>query len=281
MTCSASSPAEVCTHEVTATASGVPPFDPPVVAHDTSFYTGDEGAAIDFELMVNGEDADEPPGPYLVRYYYRFYQSMVHWVFQVTNTGSVPLSAVTMTNQQELGLDCPSASLEPGESSQCSISTYIVSGPNANLGTATGTTPCGAIVRDQDPGHYVGAPLDLGLSLEILINGVSVSEPPGPEFQAGTMLLFSYVVLNTGNAGLNEISITPSLPFGLTCPRSSLAPGEMMVCTGKTQAGIGQQQVMATVNGVFHRETLFPWYTQSTSATDTSYYFGLWSPPVP
>lgn len=281
MNCAASGIAQICAHEATATASGMPPAGSPVLAQDTSFYNGDEEAAIDVELLVDGEDADKPPGPYLVRYYYRFYESMAHWVFQVTNTGKAPLSEVTVTSQQELGLDCPSVSLAPGESRLCSVSAHIVSGPNTNLGTGTGTTPCGAIVRDQDPAHYVGDPLDLSLSLEILINGMNISEPPGPEFQTGTVLLFSYVVLNTGNAGLNEISITPPLPFGLTCPRSSLAPGEMMVCTGKTQAAIGQQQVKATVNGVYLRMFPFPWYTLGTSATDTSYYFGLWSPPMP
>jgi hypothetical protein len=58
MTCVAAGVSEACPQEVTATATGIPPSEPPVVAQDTSYYVGDEGAALDFELMVYDEDAD-------------------------------------------------------------------------------------------------------------------------------------------------------------------------------------------------------------------------------
>ncbi|HSK75423.1 MAG TPA: hypothetical protein VLQ45_03115 [Thermoanaerobaculia bacterium] len=283
MTCTASGIAEVCVHEVTATVNGMSPFGSPVLAQDTSYYSGDEGAAIDFELLVQDQDADEPPGPSVVFSILPIPYlpaSTMYWHSRVANTGPVPLLDVSVVTEPDLKLLCPKANLEPGEFMDCQGASTVVPGPNAIAGMAAGTTSCGVTVSDRDPAHYVGEPMSLGLSLEILINGVSASVPPGPQLQAGPLTL-SFVVVNTGNARLNEISIAQLAPFitAINCPRLSLDRGEAMVCAGEGYAIPGPQQLSARVSGVYFRKPIPPPFVIGTSATAVSYYVGIWTHP--
>lgn len=283
MTCAASGIAEICVHEVTATASGVPPSGSPVVVQDTSYYSGDEGTAIDVELIVNNEDADEPPGPTLIHWGGMFpWAPGLTWTLTVRNTGTVPLSSLSIIGGWPEIFECPAVNvLAPGEMMTCSAWGVVAPGANVNFGEATGKSPCGLAVSDRDFAHYFGEPARLSLSLKILIDGQDASQPPGPELQVGGFLPLTFVVGNTGNVGLNSIMLFLSEFNLVSCPGSSLSPGETMSCTNTELIfpGPGPHQITATVRGgVYVRP--FPPLGVGTSTTATGYYVGV-APPMP
>lgn len=55
---------------------------------------------------------------------------------------------------------------------------------------------------------------------------------PGATVKDGTTVTWTYTVRNTGQTPLSDISVTDRPTVDITCPRSRLAVGEHMVCTG-------------------------------------------------
>lgn len=155
MTCTAASLAELGPYSNEGTATGTPEGAEDVTDSDMSHYEGVEvileAPAIDIEKYTNGDDADDPPGPSIP------VGDPVEWTYEVTNTGDVALDLVTVTDSDDLLLvDCPMAMLEAGESMTCMATGMAVSGPYTNIGTATGTSPEGTIVIDEDSSNYTG-----------------------------------------------------------------------------------------------------------------------------
>ena len=84
----------------------------------------------------------------------------VSWEFVVTNTGTLPLTGVTVSDPQlaatQVAVTCPSTTLAPGASTTCrSATAYIYpaaekAGRIVNTATATGTNPSGLPATAQD-----------------------------------------------------------------------------------------------------------------------------------
>jgi hypothetical protein len=133
----------------TGTATGTSPQQVQVQATDTACYNG-YTAAISIEKRTNGSDADTPPGPEIVQ------GSPVNWTYQVTNTGSMQLTNVSVTDSRGVAVTCPKTVLQPAETMTCTASGTATSGQYSNIGTATGTPPSGGSVTASDPSHYYG-----------------------------------------------------------------------------------------------------------------------------
>lgn len=122
---------------------------------DVSHYYVDPGStseepAILLQKEVNGEDADDPPGPTVL------VGSTLSWTFEVTNTGNVTLSNVSVVDDVLAGITCPKTTLAVGESMTCSAQSAASEGAHQNIGTATGQSPSGTTVQDTDPANYFG-----------------------------------------------------------------------------------------------------------------------------
>jgi len=107
------------------------------------------GPAVDIEKSTNGEDADNAPGPTIV------VGSAVTWQYVVTNTGTIPLTNVTVVDDKGVAVTCPSKTLAAGQSMTCSGSGVAVAGQYSNLGTVTADSTGGS-VTDSDASHYFG-----------------------------------------------------------------------------------------------------------------------------
>lgn len=114
------------------------------------------GPSIGIVKSTNGEDANEAPGPSIK------VGSAVTWTYVVTNTGTVLLSNVTVTDNQLVTVSCPAAMLSPGASMTCTGTGLAVAGQYSNIGTATGTDPANVTVSASDPSHYFGEADDPG-----------------------------------------------------------------------------------------------------------------------
>jgi hypothetical protein len=107
------------------------------------------GPAVAIEKSTNGEDADDAPGPTIP------VGAAVTWQYFVTNTGTLNLTGVQVTDDKNVAVSCPSTSLMPGQSMTCSESGTATQGQYRNVGTVTATSTSGNVTA-SDASHYFG-----------------------------------------------------------------------------------------------------------------------------
>ncbi|MBL7199460.1 MAG: SBBP repeat-containing protein [Anaerolineae bacterium] len=259
MTCAASGLVQAGQYANLGTVAGQPVGDfGPVTDSDPSHYFG-AVPGIDLLKMTNGEDADAAPGPYVVP------GETVTWTYVVRNTGNVSLSGIQVTDDLEGSVSCPGVALDAGEAMTCTVTGEVGVGQYANVGTVTGTSPVGLDVTDNDLGHCFGS--EPGLTIRTLTNGQDANEAPGPYVVVGDVVYWSYVVTNTGNVYLADISVEDDQGVEVHCPQTLLNPGESTVCTGSGVSEAGQYANTATASGT-------PPVGDDVLAADVSYYYG-------
>jgi uncharacterized repeat protein (TIGR01451 family) len=140
----------------------------------------------------------------------------------------------------------------------CSKTGIALAGQYDNLGTVRANFQ-GTPLIAQDDSQYYG--VLSALTLEKTTNGQD----------GGTIIKFSpiewrYLVTNTGNVPLFNISVIDDKGVSVTCPETFLPPGVSLTCTGSGLAGEGNYSNSATVTG--NNESF------TATATDSSNYFG-------
>ncbi len=264
--CTATGTAEVGQYANTGNATGT--YDGMTVSdEDPSHYYVEPVPAIDIEKSTNGEDADEPTGPYIP------VGEPVTWEYVVTNTGNVQLTGIVVTDSQGVAVSCPTDTLAPGESMTCTASGVAVAGQYENLGTVTGNYD-GMQVSDADPSHYFGAAP--AIDIEKSTNGFDADEPTGPEVAVGDAVEWTYNVTNTGNVNLTTINVTDDIQGAITSTVSKgngdeiLEPGEYRVFNATGVAMAGQYANNGTATGYYGE--------MPVTDIDPSHYFGTEGP---
>jgi hypothetical protein len=262
MVCSAAGVAAAGAHVNVGTASGTPPCGPAVSASDAAHYFVPIAPAIALEKATNGQDADIPPGP-AVRV-----GDPVQWSYRVVNVGDVALTNVSVVDSRGVAVSCPKTVLVPAEAMTCTARGIAVAGQYANVGTASGTPPVGPAVSASDPSHYFGQAPEI--QLEKLVNGLDADTlASAPKLLNGSAVLWSYVVVNTGDVALSAVAVTDDRGVAVSCPKAVLDPGESMICTGSGSAVAGQYTNVGTATG---QPALGP----AVSDDDPASYFGWW-----
>ncbi|MCB0913854.1 MAG: hypothetical protein KDB60_19790, partial [Propionibacteriaceae bacterium] len=115
----------------------------------------------------------------------------------------------------------------------------VDAGHVANEATASGTPPAGLTPPTATDNTDVPLSTDPAISLDKQVAGVSGSA-------AGDLIDYTFVVVNTGNVTLTGIVIDDPLVGSVTCPTTTLAPGEPMACSATytlTQADVDSGHV--------------------------------------
>ncbi len=262
MFCSGSGIAQAGQYSATATATGNGSCGQNASHSDPVHYYGKatESPAIKIVKKTNGEDANTAPGPQIA------VGSTVTWTYIVTNTGNVALSSVKVTDDKGVAVSCPKTTLAAGEAMTCTGSGKAQACQYTNIGTTTGKSPAGQTVSASDPSNYFGK-TNPKVSVEAKINGDHADTPKGPELQIGSKVTFTYWVKNEGDVTLTTIKVVDSKGVSVTCPKSSLTPGESMFCTGSGTVQAGQYSATATTTGNGS-------CGDKVSATDPVHYYG-------
>ena len=221
--------------------------------------------AIDIEKATNGQDADTPTGPYVT------VGGPVRWTYVVTNTGGVDLTNVTVTDDQvaDSDIDCAETGsnvvpgpLAPEASFTCVATGTATAGQYANTGTVTGVDPTQVEVTDADPSHYFAA--TPAVDIEKATNGQDADTPTGPLVAVGGEVRWTYVVTNTGDAPLTDVTVTDDLVAAaeIDCAGtgSNIVPGPLAVgasftCVATGTAVAGQYANLSTVVGTGPQKT--------------------------
>jgi hypothetical protein len=261
MICEANGTAAAGQYQNVGTVEARGPADEPLRDDDSSHYFGGGSAfaAIDIEKDTNGDDADFPQGPILVL------GSAVNWTYVVTNVGQVDLTSVSVTDSEGVAVSCPASMLAVGASMTCTASGSAIAGQYVNEGRVQALDPEGNTVSDTDTSHYFGS--DPGIDIEKLTEGEDADDAPGPTLAEGCDVNWTYVVTNTGNIELANLSVSDDQGVTVTCPGSTLDPGESVTCSGAgvVTAGPYENQGEATAEDPLGTVV---------SDVDLSHYFG-------
>ena len=211
--------------------------------------------------------ADFDPGPTVL------VGDPVYFKFVVTNSGNVTLTNLTLTdNVYDLSGCVLPASLAPGDSFQCIIGPFpAVHGQQMDTGTATGDSGVTTVTHTDDA-NYLGVSPDIDVTKYVSVDdGVTwedANSPTGPNVLVGQGVLFKFIVTNSGDVPLTNITLTDNVYDLSGCTLTDpLGPGDSFECViGPFPALLGQQTDTATATGDFEEDTF--------SDTNPANYFG-------
>ncbi|VAW01673.1 internalin, putative, partial [hydrothermal vent metagenome] len=225
---------------------------------------------IAIEKTTNGADADTPTGPQIL------VGDPVTWTYTVTNPGNVALSNVAVTDDQGVtpayqGGDAnDNGLLDPGETWTYAASGTATAGQYANTGTATADFEESPITN-TDPSHYFG--VDVSIDIEKATNGEDADAPTGPEVLVGDPVTWTYVVTNTGNVALSNVTVTddqgviPVYKSGDANENDILETTETWIYEATGTAVLGEYKNTGTVDADYEEEP--------ATDSDLSHYVGV------
>ncbi len=199
----------------TATVSGTPPTGDPVTGTDSVTTPIDQAPSIALDKTA-GAPSGATAG------------STIDYTFIVTNTGNVTLTSVGVDDPKVGSVSCPDTTLVPGASTTCTA-TYTLTqadvdaGQVVNTATAGGTPPTGDPVTGTDS---VTTPIEQTPSISLTKSADVTSE-----LMAGDLVNYTFLLTNTGNVSLDTIEVSDPMLEAVTCPVTTLAPGESTTCT--------------------------------------------------
>jgi uncharacterized repeat protein (TIGR01451 family) len=199
--------------------------------------------AITLEKDLNNTHVPDPNAPLLVTT-----GSTMAVTFKVTNTGTVTLNPVKVTDDTVTSISCPAASLAVGASMSCTATTPAPATPggtHANHSTAVGS-PTGldgtplvdangikvADVTAKDEAHAYTP--DPRISVVKTINGDTASHSaPGALVPDNKAMNITFDVRNEGNVPLTGVGVSDDkiAAAGIVCPATTLAIGASETCT--------------------------------------------------
>jgi len=206
---------------------------------------------LSLEKSTNTIDADSAPGPSI--------QSgmPITWHYVLHNDGNTPLVNVVLSDDQEgniVNLISGDAGnnniLSPGETWTYEQSGMAGIGQYENIATVTADPvdqngdpipgPSGDLpsLTDTDPSHYFG--VTASIVMEKATDNEDADNGPGPMILAGEVVNWTYVVTNTSNVALDNVTVTDDQGVTVTCPQSYLNAGESMTCVASGLATVGQ-----------------------------------------
>jgi hypothetical protein len=108
--------------------------------------------AIQVKALVNGNDANVPPGPNVLT------SVAVTLTYVISNAGNAALSDIVLTDSVLGAITCPYVVLAVGEQMTCTVTRLPTLGLNSHSAVVTARTPVdlSAFVRDDDPLFYTG-----------------------------------------------------------------------------------------------------------------------------
>ena len=239
----------------TATASGQSPTPPggPTPARTTSLPD-----SVTVILVPNaGITIDKTATPATVS----TVGATISYSFVVTNTGNVTLSTVRV-NDSLITASCPSATLSAGMAMTCTA-TYVVTqadvdaGRVVNTATASGRppTPVGGPVPPTitSPPDSVTVPITArpGVTLDKSLTTA------GP-YTVGQALSYTFLVTNTGNVTLANLTINDAKVTGITCPTVTLVAAATTTCTATylvTQGDVDSGRIVNTATAIVQPPT--------------------------
>lgn len=165
----------------------------------------------------------------------------VEYSFEVTNTGNVTLSSISINETDFSGTgglaapSCVPTTIAPTQTATCTV-TYTLTQADVDAGivtnsaTAVGTPPVGATVESAVSSAVITVDPSASMSLAKSVDRTVVAG-------VGVELTYRFTINNTGQATLNNVAIREIAFSGsgdlsaIDCPAGPVAPGASVDCT--------------------------------------------------
>jgi uncharacterized repeat protein (TIGR01451 family) len=161
----------------------------------------------------------------------------IRYHYVVANNGNVTMSGVSLVDDKTGPVPCPQATLAVFETMTCiAPDLYYVTQadidrnlPITATATVTGLEP-GATIPFQSGPAEVDTPVEEAAPSVGAEQEASWTDSDGDGTLSPADDVKSTIeVVNSGNVTLENVALT-GLPVGVTCPKTTLAPGERMIC---------------------------------------------------
>lgn len=257
------------TNSAAVTATGPTALTPDAMVNFTTTQLVTPSLTLKKFISVTGvySDADSiDTGPNL------FVGTPITWVYVLTNTGTATLTNISITDD-DVNVDVnPAAtsattlnvgtvvSLTPGTVVTLTAFDTVRGGVYTNTATAQSTI-ASRVITSSDMGHYYG--MRQSVLVKKFMNGDDAESAPGVAIWPGNTVTVSFVVTNTGNVSLTNLTLddasSPNLALSAVgaCPvpsaviSTTFTPGAVMTCTYTASPAIAGLYVnTATVSSV-------------------------------
>jgi len=172
-------------------------------------------------------DSMRPPPEYIENW-------PVSWTYNIYNTGGSTLNSIVLTDNLLGTITCPGSTLAPGTSMECTATGMAIAGQYENLGTVVAQPPGGLpSVTDDDLSHYFGAEPNMTIT-------ATTAGLDGRIILVGQTAAITYLVKNTGNVPLGNITVTDTAGIAVTCLKNTLNSGEEMTCNSSIVVTAGE-----------------------------------------
>lgn len=205
---------------------------------------------LSLEKYTNGQDADAADNAVELEY-----GDPVVWDYVISNTGETLITNIFLLDDKE-GFICSLTNLDIGQSDTCSKAGVATELFYSNLGFASGipVDEDGNLLQDkpvtaEDSSHYLIPPIAVeapdfdyyeveedpirtgpSLQLEKWTNGFDSDQLPGSQILTyGEAITWTYIVTNTGDADIIDISILDDKE-GFVCSINQLDIGQSDTC---------------------------------------------------
>ena len=230
----------------TATAQGTPPTGGPVTTDPAAASVPTTPQAPGLSLTKAHTMVADPNGNGIADV-----GDTIQYSFVVTNSGTVTMTAIGVTDAKVGAVTCDDNTLVPSASTDCAAdAVYTVTQADVDAGvvhntaTPSGTSPAG------DP--FTGLPVDhdvpttqpvpsLILAKEAALNEINSNGTA----DVGETIDYTFVVTNNGNVTVSDIAVSDAVAGPVTCDVTTLAPGGATDCAADTPYTVIQADVDA------------------------------------
>ncbi|MEE9343898.1 MAG: hypothetical protein V3V12_09735 [Gammaproteobacteria bacterium] len=232
-----------------------------------TFYTGTiKPLVYSLSVLVNGLRSEKPGASIAAG-------SQLSWVYTVTNTGNRPLNAIEIKGRKkspQLGrweTLCHINYIPVNRSKSCSSTSVAVAGQYkaliiSNAGSNHKSEQSALVFYK---GEHSNVPQSSVFTLAVLANRLS-TDRPGPVFNTGTLIDWSYAVHNPGRTDLRNIVINGRQKLPSTgalnelCRFKTIPAGGTKTCHRRKRAEKGPYKQLVTVEGQGFQATVSAFY---------------------
>ena len=173
--------------------------------------------------------------------------STIAYSFIVTNSGTVPLTGLAVSDPKVGTITCPVSTLAAGATTTCTKSYTLTqadveAGTVSNTASVTGTPPSTMGLSNATATDTVNTAITRSPAITI---DKTAGVPSGNS--AGSTINYSFLLTNSGNVALNQVGVSDPKVGPISCPVSQLAPGASTTCT-KSYSIIQSDVDAGTVN---------------------------------
>ncbi len=215
----------------TATLTANPPTGPALTRTDgtsTTLNGALQVAVVKTAGAINDLDSNGPDAGDTIAY-----------SFAVTNSGTVTLTSLAISDPLVGTVTCPVTTLAPGASTTCTAAPYPLTQANVDAGTVVNNATASAQSPTGSPVSATGqattaVPRTPSLTLDKVAGPLTDPDTNGVDL--GDTITYTFTVQNTGNVTLTALAVTDAKVGTVTCPVTSLAPGASTTCTAAPYA---------------------------------------------